>query len=182
MCGLTGFFDTRGERAAEREVLVAMTDKLVHRGPDSSGYFVEGAAGLGFRRLSIIDLVSGDQPIYSEDGSLVLLCNGEIYNYRELRNTLQQKGHVFSTNSDVEVLLHLYEDEGVDFLNKINGQFAFVIYDRKQKTLFLARDHFGIIPLFYTVADGQFIFGSEIKALVRHPATTREVDLTGLDQ
>jgi len=159
-----------------------MTGRLVHRGPDSDGYFVEGATGLGFRRLSIIDLVSGDQPIYSEDGSLVLLCNGEIYNYRELRNTLQQKGHVFSTNSDVEVLLHLYEDEGVNFLNRLNGQFAFVIYDRKQKTLFLARDHFGIIPLFYAVMDGTFIFGSEIKALLQHPAINREVDLTGLDQ
>jgi asparagine synthase (glutamine-hydrolysing) len=132
--------------------------------------------------LSIIDLTSGDQPIYNEDLSLVLLCNGEIYNYRELRNTLQQKGHTFSTNSDVEVLLHLYEEEGVEFLNKLNGQFAFVIYDRKQKTLFLARDHFGINPLFYTVSEGTFIFGSEIKALLQHPAIEREVDLTGLDQ
>jgi asparagine synthase (glutamine-hydrolysing) len=182
MCGFVGYTDLKNEREASRPLLAEMTKRLVHRGPDSDGYFVEGATGLGFRRLSIIDLVSGDQPIYNEDGSLVLLCNGEIYNYRELRNTLQQKGHVFSTNSDVEVLLHLYEDEGVDFLNKINGQFAFVIHDRKQKTLFLARDHFGIVPLFYAVTDGTFIFGSEIKALLQHPAIDREVDLTGLDQ
>ena len=182
MCGFVGYTDLKNEREASRPLLSAMTERLVHRGPDSDGYFVEGVTGLGFRRLSIIDLASGDQPIYNEDGSLVLLCNGEIYNYRELRNTLQQKGHVFSTNSDVEVLLHLYEDEGVEFLNKLNGQFAFVIYDRKQKTLFLARDHFGINPLFYTVTDGTFIFGSEIKALLQHPAIEREVDLTGLDQ
>ena len=122
MCGFVGFTDLKNEREVSRPLLAEMTGRLVHRGPDSDGYFVEGATGLGFRRLSIIDLVSGDQPIYSEDGSLVLLCNGEIYNYRELRNTLQQKGHVFSTHSDVEVLLHLYEDEGVDFLDKINGQ------------------------------------------------------------
>jgi len=182
MCGFVGYTDLKNEREISRSLLAEMTSSLTHRGPDSDGYFVEGVTGLGFRRLSIIDLSGGDQPIYSEDGSLVLLCNGEIYNYRELRNTLQQKGHVFSTNSDVEVLLHLYEDEGVDFLNKINGQFAFVIYDRKQKTLFLARDHFGINPLFYTVADGLFLFGSEIKSLVQHPAVNREVDLTGLDQ
>jgi asparagine synthase (glutamine-hydrolysing) len=182
MCGFVGYTDLKNEREASRPLLGAMTERLFHRGPDSDGYFVEGVTGLGFRRLSIIDLASGDQPIYNEDGSLVLLCNGEIYNYRELRNTLQQKGHVFSTNSDVEVLLHLYEEDGVEFLNKLNGQFAFVIYDRKQKTLFLARDHFGINPLFYTITDGTFIFGSEIKALLQHPAIEREVDLTGLDQ
>lgn len=182
MCGFVGYTDLNNERDASRPLLARMTERLFHRGPDSDGYFVEGVTGLGFRRLSIIDLASGDQPIFNEDGSLVLLCNGEIYNYRELRNTLQQKGHLFSTNSDVEVLLHLYEDEGVEFLNRINGQFAFVIYDRKQKTLFLARDHFGINPLFYTVTDGTFIFGSEIKALLQHPAIEREVDLTGLDQ
>lgn len=182
MCGFVGYTDLKNEREASRPLLAEMTERLFHRGPDSDGYFIEGVTGLGFRRLSIIDLTSGDQPIYNEDRSLVLLCNGELYNYRELRNTLQQKGHVFSTNSDVEVLLHLYEDEGVEFLNKLNGQFAFVIYDRKQKTLFLARDHFGVNPLFYSVADGTFIFGSEIKALLRHPAIERAVDLTGLDQ
>ena len=179
MCGLVGFID---ERKPDRELLVRMTDKLVHRGPDSAGYFVDHYAALGFRRLSIIDLESGDQPIYNEDGSVVLMCNGEIFNYVELRKTLVQKGHHFRTRSDVEVLLHLYEEHGVDFLDKINGQFAFVIYDRKNRRLFLARDHFGINPLYYTVVNGLLIFASEIKAILEHPRVPREVDLTGLDQ
>lgn len=172
----------RGERRPDRELLVRMTDKLVHRGPDSAGYFVDHCVALGFRRLSIIDLESGDQPIYNEDGSVVLLCNGEIFNYRELKKVLIEKGHSFRTNSDVEVLLHLYEEHGLDFLDKINGQFAFVIYDRKQRRLFLARDHFGINPLYYSIIDGLFIFASEIKAILEHPQAPREVDLTGLDQ
>jgi asparagine synthase (glutamine-hydrolysing) len=159
-----------------------MADKVAHRGPDSHGYFVDGSMALGFRRLSIIDLSSGDQPITNEDGSVVLICNGEIYNYRELRRELQGKGHTFRTNTDVEVLVHLYEEEDVRFVNRLNGQFAFAIYDRKQQTLFLARDHFGINPLFYTVVDDVFIFASEIKAMLEHPLVQREVDLTGLDQ
>ena len=114
MCGFVGYTDLKNEREVSRSLLARMTERLVHRGPDSDGYFVEGVTGLGFRRLSIIDLASGDQPLYNEDGSLVLLCNGEIYNYRELRNTLKQKGQVISTNIDVEVMLHLYEDEGDD--------------------------------------------------------------------
>lgn len=179
MCGLVGFID---ERRPDRELLVRMTDKLVHRGPDSAGYFVDHRVALGFRRLSIIDLESGDQPIYNEDGSVVLLCNGEIFNHVELKKTLVQKGHQFRTRSDVEVLLHLYEEHGVDFLDKINGQFAFVIYDRKNRRLFLARDHFGINPLYYTTVNGSFIFASEIKAILEHPQAPREVDLTGLDQ
>ena len=182
MCGLTGFVDMRSERRPDQELLVRMTDKLVHRGPDSAGYSVHDYAALGFRRLSIIDLESGDQPIYNEDRSVVLLCNGEIFNYRELKKVLIQKGHSFRTNSDVEVLLHLYEEHGIDFLNKINGQFAFVIYDRRHRRLFLARDHFGINPLYYTIVDGLFIFASEIKAILEHPQVPREVDLTGLDQ
>lgn len=182
MCGLTGFIDMRGERKPDQELLVRMTDKLVHRGPDSAGYFVDHHVALGFRRLSIIDLDSGDQPIYNEDRSVVLLCNGEIFNYRELKIGLIEKGHSFRTNTDVEVLLHLYEEHGLDFLDKINGQFAFVIYDRKQRRLFLARDHFGINPLYYSIINGLFIFASEIKAILEHPQAPREVDLTGLDQ
>jgi len=182
MCGLVGFVDTRDERKPDKELLTRMTDKLVHRGPDSAGYFVDHSVALGFRRLSIIDLESGDQPIYNEDGSLVLMCNGEIFNYLELRKVLIKKGHSFRTKSDVEVLLHLYEEHGVDFLDKINGQFAFVIYDLKNRRLLLARDHFGINPLYYTTANGLFIFSSEIKAILEHPQAPREVDLTGLDQ
>lgn len=182
MCGFTGYIDLNNDRGVDADTLVAMTNKLTHRGPDSSGYFIEDNLGLGFRRLSIIDLEAGDQPIFNEDKSVVLMCNGEIFNYLELRKNLIQQGHVFRTNSDVEVLIHLYEEEGLDFLNKLNGQFAFVIYDRKKKRLFVARDHFGINPLYYTVKDGVFIFASEIKAILEHPAATREVDLTGLDQ
>jgi asparagine synthase (glutamine-hydrolysing) len=182
VCGHTGFFDTRNARQPDADVLARMTNTLTHRGPDSSGYFMEDGVGLGFRRLSIIDLASGDQPLFNEDKSLVLLCNGEIFNYPELKRALVDKGHTFSTASDVEVLLHLYEEEGIGFLNQLNGQFSFVLYDRREKLLFLARDHFGINPLYYTFVNGVFIFGSEIKAMLEHPLTRREVDLTGLDQ
>jgi asparagine synthase (glutamine-hydrolysing) len=174
--------DQRNEGRVERDVLVRMAGTLVHRGPDSCGFFTEPDIALGFRRLSIIDLEGGDQPIYNEDGSIVLVCNGEIYNYRELRAKLISKGHVFKTKCDVEVLVHLYEDCGADFLNWLNGQFAFAIYDRRERKLILGRDHFGINPLYYTIADGQLIFGSEIKAILEHPLVSREVDLTGLDQ
>jgi asparagine synthase (glutamine-hydrolysing) len=182
MCGIVGYMDLRGDGRIDRETLVRMTDTITYRGPDSSGYFVVDNLGLGFRRLSIIDLVSGDQPIYNEDGSLVLICNGEIYNHLDLRKELIQQGHTFATRSDVEVLLHLYEEEGEEFVKRLNGQFAFALFDRKKNTLVLARDHFGINPLFYTVVDGLFIFASEIKAILAHPAVPREVDLTGLDQ
>lgn len=182
MCGIVGYFDLRNERRTDAEVLAVMTGKMVHRGPDSSGFFIEENIALGFRRLSIIDLAGGDQPLFNEDKSLVLICNGEIFNYRELRHELESKGHIFGTNSDVEVLLHLYEAEGVRCLDKLNGQFAFALFDRKQKLLFLARDHFGVNPLYYTIVDDLFIFGSEIKALLEHPLVRREVDLTGLDQ
>ena len=182
MCGFAGLIDTRGERRVDEEVLKRMTSTLTHRGPDSSGYFVDHNIGLGFRRLSIIDLTGGDQPIFNEDGSVVLMCNGEIYNYLELKHTLLEKGHVFRTASDVEVLLHLYEEKGTGLLDQLNGQFAFVIYDIKQNRLLLARDQFGINPLYYTLADGCLIFASEIKAILEHPQVTRKVDLTGLDQ
>jgi asparagine synthase (glutamine-hydrolysing) len=182
MCGLVGFVDTRYERKPDRELLVRMTDKLIHRGPDSAGYFVEDNVALGFRRLSIIDVEGGDQPLFNEDGSIVLLCNGEIFNYLELKKELIRKGHSFRTKSDVEVLLHLYEEHGTDFLDKINGQFAFVIYDRKNRRLFLARDQFGINPLYYAIVNDLFIFASEIKAILEHPQIERAVDLTGLDQ
>jgi asparagine synthase (glutamine-hydrolysing) len=182
MCGLAGCLDLRRERPVERETVVRMADTLVHRGPDSDGAFVEGSVGLGFRRLSIVDLAGGDQPILNEDGSLVLLCNGEIFNQRELRHELAQRGHVFRTESDVEVILHLYEEVGTDLLARLEGQFAFALYDRREDRLLLARDRFGICPLHWAVFDGWFLFGSEIKSILRHPRAVREVDLTGLDQ
>jgi asparagine synthase (glutamine-hydrolysing) len=182
MCGICGYYDMSGERKPESDILVKMADTIAHRGPDSSGYYVKDVAGFGFRRLSLIDLEGGHQPLYNEDHSLALICNGEIYNYKELREVLIKKGHSFRTNSDVEVILHLYEERGFDFLNDLNGQFAFALYDAKKRQLILARDQFGINPLYYTIVNDTFIFGSEIKALLAHPLVKLEVDLTGLDQ
>jgi asparagine synthase (glutamine-hydrolysing) len=182
MCGLAGILDLGGGAGIDREVLADMTATLRHRGPDAVGSFVGDGVGLGFARLSVIDLATGDQPIFNEDGSLVLVCNGEIYNYGELRAQLREKGHTLRTESDVEVLLHLYEDHGVGFLETLNGQFAFALYDRRRRQLLLARDHCGIAPLFYTVVGGQLIFASEIKAILRHPRVERHLDPTGLDQ
>src|SRR5215217_2592163 len=170
MCGIAGYMDLRGDGRIDREILGRMTDAITYRGPDSSGYFVADNVGFGFRRLSIIDLVSGDQPIYNEDGSIVLICNGEIFNYLELKEQLIQQGHTFATKSDVEVLLHLYEEEGEELVKRLNGQFAFALFDSNKGSLVLARDHFGINPLFYTIVDGLFIFASEIKAILEHPS------------
>jgi len=182
MCGIVGYVDLNRTGRVEERILDRMANALIHRGPDSRGYFVEPNAGLGTRRLRIIDLETGDQPLFNEDRNLVLSCNGEIFNYRELTKELEQKGHTFRTKTDVEVLVHLYEEHGVGFLNRLNAQFAFAIYDRRDGTLFLARDQFAICPLFYTVVDGFLIFASEIKAILQHPSVPREVNLTGLDQ
>ncbi len=182
MCGFVGYIDLRNNTKVDLATLKRMTETLVHRGPDSSGYFLADHVGFGFRRLCIIDPVGGDQPLYNEDHSIVLVCNGEIYNYRELRKELAQKGHSFRTDSDVEVILHLYEEEQDAFLNRLNGQFAFALYDQKEKRLLLARDHFGVNPLHFTIVDDILIFASEIKAILEHPLVRREVDLTGLDQ
>jgi len=182
MCGITGIFNIAEGPRIEKELIEAMANRLAHRGPDDSGFYSDDGLGFGFRRLSIIDLTSGNQPIYNEDRSVIVVCNGEIFNYKELRHVLESKGHRFYTHCDVEVLVHLYEEYGADFLNKLNGQFAFALYDRKSGILLLARDHVGIAPLFYTVADNIFIFGSEIKAVLKHPLVKREVDLTALDQ
>src|SRR5947209_3542363 len=182
MCGLAGCIDLRNQRRIEKDILEKMADAIIHRGPDSSGYFMNDNAGLAFRRLSIIDLHTGNQPIFNEDQSLVLVCNAEIYNNPELKEKLLARGHTFRSRTDVEVLVHLYEDHGTEFLNQINGQFAFAIFDLKAQMAFLARDQFGICPLYYTIAGGMLIFASEIKAILQHPLAPREVDLTGLDQ
>jgi asparagine synthase (glutamine-hydrolysing) len=175
-------FDRKGAGRVDRPQLQAMTDALTHRGPDDSGIHLERNLGFGFRRLAIVDLAGGNQPLYNEDRSIVMVCNGEIFNFRELRAGLEELGHRFSTNCDVEVLLHLYEEEGCDFIPRLNGQFAFALYDTARRRLLLARDHVGIAPLFYTESGGLFMFASEIKGLLKHPAVMREVDLTGLDQ
>lgn len=182
MCGICGVVNLRGVSPVEKETLVKMTGRLVHRGPDNEGFFFGRSAGLGFRRLSIIDLFTGNQPLSNESQSIHVICNGEIFNFTSLRQELTAKGHTFYTQSDVEVLVHLYEEEGKALVERLNGQFAFAILDETNQCLLIARDHFGVIPLFYTVVGETFIFASEIKAILAHPGVKREVDLTGLDQ
>lgn len=181
MCGICGIFYSDG-RLPDADALQRMTATLVHRGPDDSGFLRAGGAALGFRRLSIVDLTTGNQPLSNEDGTVHLVCNGEIFNERELRPRLLAAGHRFRSRSDVEVLLHLYEDLGEDMIDEVDGQFAFVVFDQRDHSLWIARDPFGVVPFFYTVVDGCFLFGSEIKAILAHPAVSRSVDLTGLDQ
>jgi asparagine synthase (glutamine-hydrolysing) len=182
MCGICGIFDLKDNNRIDKNVLEKMNHKLSHRGPDGTAYYLDNTIGLGFSRLSIIDLIDGMQPMINEDKSLVLVCNGEIFNYRELKKDLEFRGHRFKTNCDVEVILHLYEEYGENFLKKLNGQFSFVLYNTKKKELLCARDHAGILPFYYTQVNGLFIFASEIKAILEHPYVMREVDLTGLDQ
>jgi len=182
VCGIAGIVDFKDKRPVSKAVLEKMTEKLFHRGPDDDGYFVNANVGLGFRRLSIIDLAHGNQPFYNKDKSVALVCNGEIYNYKTLRKMLQEKGYSFKTNCDVEVLIPLYEEYGIDFVKQLNGQFAIALYDSNMEMLLLARDHVGIAPLFYTVKDGVLIFASEVKAILEHPAVDRAVDYRGLDQ
>ncbi|MFD3774836.1 asparagine synthase (glutamine-hydrolyzing) [Streptomyces sp. NPDC058612] len=182
MCGITGAVALGAAPAVDARALDAMTATLLHRGPDSGGRYLDDRAGLGFRRLSIVGVHAGDQPIRNEDGSLVLVCNGEIFNHRELRAELEAKGHRFTTMSDVEVIVHLFEEHGPALLDRLNGQFAFALYDRRRRSLMLARDHMGILPLYYARTAGHLVFGSEIKAVLEHPAVERAVDLTGLDQ
>lgn len=167
MCGFVGFVGNVEDR---EQVLEHMMDTIIHRGPDSSGKFVDEDAALGFRRLSIIDITSvGDQPLYNEDRSKVLVFNGEIYNYQELRKELVEAGHIFVTNTDSETLLHGYEEWGAAMLNHLRGMYAFVIWDRKEKKLFGARDIFGIKPMYYAQMNDTFLFASEIKAFLEHP-------------
>jgi len=182
LCGICGVLDLEGKKRIDETVIKKMTDALHHRGPDGMEHYLENNLGFGFSRLSIIDLEGGMQPLFNEDRSIVLICNGEIFNYIELRQELLSRGHRFRTKTDVEVLLHLYEEKGTEFLNQLNGQFAFAIFDFKKQQLFCARDHFGVLPFHYTVANGLFIFGSEIKAILRHPEVKGEVDPVGLDQ
>lgn len=159
-----------------------MTQTLAHRGPDDCGNMVNERVGFGFRRLSIIDLFAGNQPLANEDRSIFLVCNGEIFNHSDLRKELIAKGHRFRSQTDVEVLIHLYEELGDAFLGRLNGQFAFMLFDSIRNRLFGARDQFGVTPLFYSVAGNEFIFASEIKAILAHPRVERRVDLMGLDQ
>ena len=164
MCGIAGFV---GKEKNMKKVLKGMTDRIKHRGPDAEGFFVRGIVALGQRRLSIIDIEGGKQPMFSKDGNLVVVFNGEIYNYKELKKELKE--YPFQTDSDTEVLLYGYEKWGTDLPNHLRGMFAFALYDIKEKTLFCARDPFGIKPFYYYENDGSFLFASEIKAFLDHP-------------
>ncbi len=182
MCGITGIVDYHQRESIDTELIHNMTQCLSHRGPDDLGFHRVPGVSFGFSRLAIIDLAGGNQPHFNEDHSIFSVCNGEIYNFRSLRNELENKGHRFRTQCDVEVLVHLYEAYGTDFLHRLNGQFALALYDQKSKILLLARDHVGIAPLFYAQSKNHLLFASEIKSLLVHPDVSRRVNLTGLDQ
>jgi asparagine synthase (glutamine-hydrolysing) len=179
MCGICGVYHF-GEGRAERELVGRMNSVLQHRGPDGTGSYVSGRVGLGHTRLSIIDLDGGAQPLTNEDGSLQVVFNGEIYNYIELTKELASKGHIFTTRSDTEVILHGYEEWGHDCVDRFNGMFAFALWDSRRQELFLARDHLGVKPLYYVELRDRVLFGSEIKALLQDSDCPREVDLTAL--
>jgi asparagine synthase (glutamine-hydrolysing) len=181
MCGICGLVSLDGATAPDPAVLAAMNETLVHRGPDSDGCMIDGPCGLAMRRLSIIDLAGGDQPIANEDGRIQVVQNGEIYNYRELMEELRGLGHTFSTHSDTEVLVHLYEERGPSFVEALRGMFAIAIWDGREQRLLLARDRFGIKPLYYRVAGGTVSFASELKALLRQPGFSREIDAEALE-
>jgi asparagine synthase (glutamine-hydrolysing) len=181
MCGICGLAALDGRAPADPEALRAMNGALEHRGPDSWGSRVDGPVGLAMRRLSIIDLPGGDQPIAGEDGSVVLVCNGEIYNHAGLRADLERRGHRFATRSDVEVIVHLYEERGPDCLSQLRGMFALALWDAASRRLLLARDRFGIKPLYHAEQDGVLSFASELSALTRRPGFDRTLDLDALN-
>lgn len=178
MCGYVGFTNNIDN---SNLVISDMMDRIKHRGPDSEGKYIDDGIALGFRRLSIIDLAQGDQPILNEDGTKILLFNGEIYNFQDLRKDLVDAGHIFKTKTDSEVLLHGYEEYGTDLLNKLRGMFSFVIWDKNKKELFGARDFFGIKPLYYALMNDTFMFGSEIKSFLAHPNFKKELNEAALE-
>lgn len=182
MCGIAGIVALPGKRPPSPEQLGRMCDTLVHRGPDSQGSRIDGRVGLGMRRLSIIDLAGGDQPLFNEDQSVSLVFNGEIYNYRELRKQLEEQGHAFSTATDGEVVAHLWEEHGEQFPIYLNGMFSIALYDANQQSVVLVRDRLGIKPLFYALTDEHLVFGSEVKALLASGLVESRVDLDSLSQ
>ncbi|MBA2524825.1 MAG: asparagine synthase (glutamine-hydrolyzing) [Pyrinomonadaceae bacterium] len=180
VCGIVGLVRSDGLDVDEA-LLGRMCNAIRHRGPDDDGFYVNGSVGLGMRRLSIIDLKSGQQPIHNQDRTAWIIFNGEIYNYRELRETLEKLGHTFYTNSDTEAIIHAYDRYGADCPKHLRGMFAFAIWDERTQELFLARDRVGKKPLLYAQANGQFIFGSEFSALLLHPGIGRDIDFQALD-
>jgi asparagine synthase (glutamine-hydrolysing) len=183
MCGLVGIFDRRGETSIDRDLLSRMNESQFHRGPDEGGLHTEPGVGLGHRRLSIIDLSSGQQPLFNEDHSVVVVFNGEIYNFQELAEELKAQGHVFRTHCDTEVIVHAWEQWGEQCVERFRGMFAFALWDRNQQTMFIARDRLGIKPLYYAeLPNGHLIFASELKALLCHPQLKREIDPCAVEE
>ena len=180
MCGIAGF--SGNIDGNKNEILKKMTDKIAHRGPDQEGFYINDDVALGFRRLSIIDLNNGSQPMFNENKDIAIVFNGEIYNHLSLREELKNKGHIFANNSDTEVLVHGYEEYGVDLLYRLRGMFAFMIYDSKKKLMFGARDFFGIKPFYYAMPDDNLVFGSEIKSILEFPTVKKEVNEAALEQ
>lgn len=181
MCGICGLFRPTGLRSEDSDKVVQMTQTLIHRGPDEDGFYQDEFISLGMRRLKIIDLVTGRQPISNEDRSIWTIYNGEIFNFLELRAELEKRGHLFKTKSDTEVIVHLYEEEGIDFVHRLNGMFAIALWDKKNKRLCLYRDRLGIKPLHYSLFPDGLIFASEIKALLK-AGVDREIDFEALSQ
>ena len=181
MCGIAGVIYSDPQRTPEPHVLRAMGDAIAHRGPDGYGELCEPGVGLIHRRLAIIDLAGGDQPIFNEDESLGVVFNGEIYNYQHLRTNLESRGHVFKTNSDTETLVHLYEEHGAALSEHLRGMFAFALWDRSNKRLTISRDRLGQKPLFIYRDDEKVVFGSELKAILAHPNIDRTIDPAAIE-
>ena len=182
MCGIAGYFGLARPDVAPRDVLARMVAALEHRGPDDGGLYVDGPVALGHRRLSIVDLAGGRQPLASADGSVCVSFNGEIFNYVELRESLEKRGHVFRTHSDTETIVEAYREHGAACVEAFNGDFAYALWDRQRQRLVLARDRMGVRPLYYTIAGGVLVFASEVKALLEYPGVRAELDPRALDQ
>ena len=183
MCGITGIFDTLSSRNQDAAILQRMNDSQRHRGPDEGSLHLEPGLGLGHRRLAIIDIATGQQPLFNEDGSVVVVFNGEIYNYQQLISELQALGHRFHTKSDTEVIVHAWESWGADCVKRFRGMFSFALWDRNRQTIFLARDRLGVKPMYYAVLeDGQLLFGSELKSLLAHGGLRREIDPLAVEE
>lgn len=183
MCGISGIFDTTGERAIERDLILRVNNTQSHRGPDESHVHLEPGLALGHRRLSVIDLATGSQPLFNQDGSVGVVFNGEIYNYQELMAQLKSMGYLFRTRSDTEVIVHAWSAWGEDCVHRLRGMFAFALWDRSMQTLFLARDRMGVKPMHYAwLPDGSFIFGSELKVLTAHPGFARAIDPLAVEE
>ena len=174
MCGICGILYPLGSQNVDRSILATMNRQIAHRGPDDEGFFVDENVGLAVRRLSIIDVKTGHQPLSNEDESLWIVFNGEIYNHTELRSELELRGHRYRTRSDTETIAHLYEEYGRDCVKYLRGMFAFAIWDRRRKTLFAARDRLGIKPFYYRWDRSKFLFGSEIKTILSYPGVRAE--------